>query len=147
MRRIVIATDGSPDAMTAVHEGVELAHELDAAVTFVCVPILPVSIFAEPLPFALDEEIARARRAVQEAMTVAIDADVDAEYEIIDGTPVEAVLDVARNLDAWLIVVGSRGRGAVKGVLFGSVSKALVAHADRPVLVARERASVAAAAA
>ena len=147
MRRIVIATDGSPDAMIAVHEGVELAHELDAAVTFVCVPTLPISMFAEPLPHALDEELARARDAVQEAMAVAIDADVHAGYEIIDGAPVDAVLDVARNLDAWLIVVGSRGRGAVHGVLFGSVSRALVAHADRPVLVARERAPLAAAAA
>ena len=145
-KRIVIATDGSADALAAVKEGVSLAQRLDAAATFVCVRTPPASIFAEPLhPGAIDQEMTRARRAVDEAMRVAIDAEVDADYEIVDGSPVEAVLDVARNMDAWLIVVGSRGRGAVQGALFGSVSRALVTHADRPVLVARERAALAAA--
>ena len=140
MKRIVIATDGSPDATTAVKEGVSLARQLHAAVTFVCVRTSPTALFGEPLyQRAVDEETMHARLAVDEAMTLAIDANVDADYEILDGSPVEAVLDVARTIDAWLIVVGSRGRGAVQGALFGSVSRALVTHADRPVLVARPR--------
>ena len=144
MNRIVIATDGSPDALSAVNEGLSLAEHFDCAVTFVCVRTPSASIFAHPLhELAIDEEMTRARRAVDEAMNLAIDAGVDAEYEILDGSPVEAALDVARTLDAWLLVVGSRGRGAVQGALFGSVSRALVTHADRPVLVARERAELA----
>ena len=146
MKRIVIATDGSHDGTTAVKEGVSLAAELHAAVTFVCVRTPPAPLFGEPLyQHAVDEETAHARRAVDEAMTVAIDANVEADYEILDGSPVDAVLDVARTIDAWLIVVGSRGRGAVQGALFGSVSRALVTHADRPVLVARPREAAAAA--
>lgn len=146
MKRIVIATDGSRDAMTAVREGVALAHELDAAVTFVCVRTPASPIFGEPhYQIAIDKELAHARRAVDEAMSVATDAGVEADYEILDGSPAEAVLDVARGVDAWLIVAGSRGRGAVQGALFGSVSRALVTHADRPVLVARERAAASAA--
>ena len=143
MKRLVIATDGSPDAMTAVKQGVSLARELHSAVTFVCVRMPVASIFGEPLhERAIDDETRHARRAVDEAMRIAIDAGVDADYEILDGSPAEAVLDVARNADAWLIVVGSRGRGSVQGALFGSVSRALVTHADRPVLVAREHATV-----
>jgi len=144
IKRIVVATDGSPDALTAVREGLSLAEHFDCAVTFVCVRTPSASIFAHPLhQLAIDEELTRARRAVDEAMKLAVVAGVDADYEILDGSPVEAVLDVARRLDAWLLVVGSRGRGAVQGALFGSVSRALVTHSDRPVLVARERAALA----
>jgi nucleotide-binding universal stress UspA family protein len=144
MKRIVIATDGSPDALTAVRDGVSLAQQLDSSVTFVCVRTLPAPILGEPFyQDALDAETNAARRAVDEAMRLAMDANVDAEYEIVGGSPADAILDIARSRDAWLIVVGSRGRGAVKGTLFGSVSRALVTHADRPVLVARERAGFA----
>jgi len=141
MKRIVIATDGSPDALTAVEEGVSLAQQLDCALTFVCVRTPAAHVFGDPISqyTADDDETTRARQTIDEAMSIAIDANVDAEYEILGGSPAEAVLDVARSIDAWLIVVGSRGRGAVHGALFGSVSRALVTHADRPVLVARER--------
>ena len=146
-KRIVIATDGSADALAAVKEGVSLAQRLDAPVTFVCVRTPPASIFAEPLhPGAIDQEMTRARRAVDEAMRVAIDAEVDADYEIVDGSPVEAVLDVARNMDAWLIVVGSRGRGAVQGALFGLTRREQRVNHERSVLLAEVQARAAAAA-
>jgi nucleotide-binding universal stress UspA family protein len=55
-----------------------------------------------------------------------------------NGDPREALLEVARSENADLIVVGSRGLGAVAGALLGSVSSKVVHHADRPVLVARQ---------
>jgi nucleotide-binding universal stress UspA family protein len=45
------------------------------------------------------------------------------------------ILAVARELGADVIVVGTRGRGSVKSVVLGSVSHAVLHHADRPVLV------------
>jgi nucleotide-binding universal stress UspA family protein len=45
------------------------------------------------------------------------------------------LLDVARAVDAGLLVVGSRGRGALAGAVFGSVSQVLMNHADAPVAV------------
>ncbi len=45
------------------------------------------------------------------------------------------IVELARSRDVDVIVVGSRGLGAVAGTLLGSVSRAVVHDADRPVLV------------
>jgi nucleotide-binding universal stress UspA family protein len=56
---------------------------------------------------------------------------------IVDSPPADALLAVADTHDADLIVVGSRGLGAVHTAIFGSVSKALVTRSHRPVLVVK----------
>ncbi len=46
-----------------------------------------------------------------------------------------AILSVADDVDAKAIVLGTRGRGGVTSMMLGSVSRAVLHHADRPVLV------------
>ena len=79
-----------------------------------------------------------AQKAIDEALAIAGDAGSDAGYEILDGDAAEAIETIAEARMADFIVVGSRGRGAIRGALFGSVSKALVTHSRRPVLVVKE---------
>jgi nucleotide-binding universal stress UspA family protein len=50
-----------------------------------------------------------------------------------------AIREVAREVDARLIVCGQRGRGAIASAVLGSVSHQLSAHAERPVLIAPQR--------
>jgi nucleotide-binding universal stress UspA family protein len=139
MKRIVIGTDGSRDALRAVREGLELASELKAHVTFVAVRTPPNAMWGAPVYQAeLETSTLVAQKAIDEALTLADDAEIYADYEILDGNAAEAIETVADTWGADYIVVGSRGRGAVKGVLFGSVSKALITHSHRPVLVVKE---------
>ena len=60
---------------------------------------------------------------------------VDVRTQVEKGNPAEVL--IARSKEADLMVVGSRGHGGFKGMLLGSVSQHLVAHADCPVVVIR----------
>jgi nucleotide-binding universal stress UspA family protein len=141
MKRIVIAYDGSEGSREALAAGVETARTTGAVATLVYVRRAPLPIVGDPLyDRALSKELRRGRDVLAEARTFAAEAGVAAETELLEGDPAEQILDLARLRGADLIVVGSRGRGAVAETLLGSVSHAIVHGADRPVLVARQRA-------
>jgi nucleotide-binding universal stress UspA family protein len=83
----------------------------------------------------LSEQMAYARTALDRANELVAAEGCDADEEILEGTPAEVIVEVARTRDAALIVVGTRGHGAVAGALLGSVSSAIIHRSDRPVLV------------
>jgi nucleotide-binding universal stress UspA family protein len=138
---IVIATDGSAGASVAVDQGVWLAKMLDAKVTFVAVARAPYPILGDPYyQRALTADLAKARTAIADAVLAARERRVPYETEVIEGSPAEKILEVAQAHGADLIVIGSRGRGAITGTILGSVSSDVVHRSDRPVLVARPKA-------
>ena len=65
----------------------------------------------------------------------ALPEELQAPDRIELGSPVETLLDIAGDEDAELIVVGSRGRGALRSALLGSVSRRLTAQAPCPVVI------------
>ena len=85
-------------------------------------------------------EAAELERAQDNAMSWAQELGtrgVTADWVVLRGRPAEAITDLAQREGADLIVVGSRGLGAVEGALLGSVSDGVVDRATCPVLVAR----------
>jgi nucleotide-binding universal stress UspA family protein len=147
MKTILIATDGSAGAAAAVEHGLELAAETGARVLLVAVRRPAVPVFGDPYwQCAVSEELARLRPTIKRALAEAEVRGIDAEYDIIDGDPAQRIVELARSRDADLIVIGSRGLGALASALLGSVSKRVLHDADRPVLVVRECAAVPAAA-
>jgi nucleotide-binding universal stress UspA family protein len=141
MKRIVIAYDGSEGSREALAAGVETARATGAVATLVYVRHTPLPIVGDPFyERSLSRELHRGRDVLAEARAFAADAGVAAETELLEGDPAQQILGLARLRGAELVVVGSRGRGAVAEALLGSVSHAIVHGADRPVLVARRRA-------
>ena len=61
--------------------------------------------------------------------------DVPHRSAVVEGSPTQVILDTARNEDAMLVVVGSRGRGGFTELLLGSVSHQLAHHVDRPLVI------------
>jgi nucleotide-binding universal stress UspA family protein len=142
-KRIVIATDGSPGSRAAVDEGLSLAESMDADVTFVSVRPSPSPVLGDPYyQRALARELDRSRAALASAVEFAEKRGVDCEAESLEGDPAEQIARLARDREADLVVVGSRGLGPFKGALLGSVSSGVVRRAGRPVFVVRRRAGV-----
>ena len=142
-RRILVATDGSDAADRAIDYAVRLALREGAQLSIVNVVGgygLPDHIFArfteseqawlrELLESMSAETLVKARDRAQAAGASGV------RIESREGDVAEAVLDVAREQEADVIVVGKRGATAVERLLIGSVSEKLVKLAPLPVIV------------
>jgi nucleotide-binding universal stress UspA family protein len=83
-----------------------------------------------------EQEVAAAHRIAEQGA-----AGATARIEQANESVARTIAEVAREIDAALIVCGQRGRGAITSALLGSVSHALSAHAERPVLIAPQHMS------
>jgi nucleotide-binding universal stress UspA family protein len=132
---IVAAVDHSAASRAVIDEAVSLGRELDAPVVFVSVRRGPAAFLGEPVyQRRLTKAMARARAVLRRALAAAAGAGVQAEGEILEGSPRRRIAEFARDRDARLVVVGSRKRR-----LGPSVSGGIVRRAGRPVVVARGR--------
>lgn len=140
MKRILVATDGSQPAAEATAFGVELAAEHEAEVIFVrVVPALDVvpSGLVWISGAVMHEETAADRAVLEDAAAVAAEHGLVATTALLRGDTVDQIVAFAESHDVDLIVVGSRGHGALTNALLGSVSRGVLSESKRPVLVVR----------
>lgn len=143
MERILVATDGSEGANRAIDFAAQLAGGSGAHLLIVTVAGI------HTLPDAVLRHFTRTQNAwVEEALT-SISATVlkeareraqaagatDIRLQTGDGDVAQAILDIASQSEADVIVVGKRGSGRVTGLLLGSVSQKLVSIASKVVVV------------
>jgi nucleotide-binding universal stress UspA family protein len=142
LKSLIVAIDGSEGGNAAVAEAIALARGLPAALTFVFVRKPPSSLLGYPLPLHerhVSYDLRRARETIGVAIETATAAGIECDGEILEGDVADEIVSLADNRHADVIVVGSRGHGALAGALLGSVSRAVVQHAHVPVLVAKQR--------
>jgi nucleotide-binding universal stress UspA family protein len=141
MKEIVVAIDGSEGSEAAIQEAIQLASAVGAQLTFAYVRKPPSSLLGSPYyECHLARDLGWARAQVDAALERAREANLEARGEVLEGNPVDEILSFADNSRADLIVMGSRGHGALAGALLGSVSSGVVQHANVPVLVAKQTA-------
>ena len=138
MKKILIATDGSATARAAIDAGIELAGEDHAEVVFVHVTSLLE--FAPTNGSEAPERLPRVETdtILCQALERARERGIRATAELLIGYAPKQIVRLAREIDADLIVLGSRGLGRVKSAVLGSTSREVLTKADRPVMIVRE---------
>jgi nucleotide-binding universal stress UspA family protein len=143
---ILIFYDGSDDAKSAIEQTGELLCCQPATVLTVWQPL--AEVLAAPLAFGvspgvLDTDKAdkasreAAEQLAEEGAELARQAGFNAEPRVCTqiATTAKSILSDAEQIGASAIVMGSRGLTGLKSVLLGSVSHAVIQHAERTVIV------------
>ena len=141
---IVVGTDGSATAGEAVREAIELAKELGATIELVSAyePISNQRLREEARQVPADKQWmvnpredvdATLREAADQAENVGVKVNTYAR----EGDPADAILDVAEERGADLVVVGNKGMTGAKRFLLGSVPNKVSHHAPCSVLIIR----------
>ena len=138
--RILLATDGSSHAELAAMKAVDLAKSTGARLQVVAVgrtfPAAVYDVYTE----AWREDLRREAQEVLDAQVKKIEeagGTVAIAHLKMNERRDEAIVHLAEEIDADLIVIGSRGFGGLKRALLGNVADSVVRHAHCPVLVVR----------
>jgi nucleotide-binding universal stress UspA family protein len=139
--KILIAVDGSPQALQAVWFALQWVHQ-GLRADFVLANVQePPSLYE--VVVAHDPDVIRNLRgaagadllAPAEAMLQG--AGVDFESEVAGGDPAHLIVEMAERYGCDAIVMGARGMGSLTGALLGSVSQSVLGHSPVPVTVVR----------
>jgi nucleotide-binding universal stress UspA family protein len=140
MKRILVAVDGSEHAQHALEWAVQLAPQVGASVVLAYV-VPPAAVLGEPTlinVMELERQHEQYAQGLLDGLRMKYArGTLQLEAQVLHGNPAEALADAAGSLGADLVVVGTRGRGAVSRALLGSVAHRLVQICPVPVLVTR----------
>lgn len=132
-KTIVLALDGSDGSKRAIPFAVELARGDDAKVVIAHVEELIVGKGGGPVRADEEEVQSEVRRQAEELAAQGVETSVHMASVMVGG-PAHAISRIAEEAEADLIVVGTRGRSPVRGLLLGSVTQRLLHIAGCPVL-------------
>jgi nucleotide-binding universal stress UspA family protein len=142
--KILLATDGSQDAELALLTAVDLANRADSELHVVHVggeyhPGPEVTVAPEILEETRRELERKAREVLDgQVKKIGEAGGTVAEAHLRMGRPpARQIVELAEEVGAGLITMGSRGLGGIRRALMGSVSDSVVRHAHCPVLVVR----------
>lgn len=123
--RLLIASDGSPYSQAALAEALRLARLWGSR-------LYGVSVARE------EGELPEAEAIVEGMLTQANALGLPLETRVTVGVPDDAIVRLARELEADLIILGSHGRSGFARLLLGSVAERVIGTAPCPVLVVKK---------
>jgi nucleotide-binding universal stress UspA family protein len=142
---IVMATDGSKYSEAAAAVAASIAKRRGASLTVVSAApsetMSPLDIASSQMPkdMAARKELGVAEQNVKAARAIAEKEGIKTEGYILGGHPYEAIMDIARQKKADLIVMGSHGRTGLERLFMGSVTERVVGLSSSAVLVVKTK--------
>ncbi|MDH3211423.1 MAG: universal stress protein [Myxococcales bacterium] len=146
LRTLLVPVDFSEDSTAALEMAVDLAKALGARIRLLHVFHSPPEIYApyggiQPAIPGMAEIPEAAMRCLDLELEKVREAGSEAEGEVREGLPSDAIVAAAREWDADLIVMGTRGHTGLEHVLLGSVAERTLHKAPCPVLTVRAKGS------
>jgi nucleotide-binding universal stress UspA family protein len=142
--QIVVGTDGSESAREAVRQASNLAQmtgaKLDVVSAYEPVPSSRVQSERSGAPDDVQHEFGPredVHLALDGASDIAMQFDVEIKPHARDGDPADAILQVAEEVEADLVVVGNKGMTGARRFLLGSVPNKVSHHASCSVIIVR----------
>ena len=136
MKKIIIAVDNDPTSEKIALNGFQLGSQLNAEVALLSVVDLTMLITegaVTPKEFA-DITINDYRKN-QQMLIDTVFKDYKVWTFVEEGIPYEVILNVAKEWDADLIVLGTHGRKGISHLIMGSVAEKIVRHSEIPVFI------------
>lgn len=137
--KILLAVDGSEHALHAARTAADLARAMNSKEFRIVVAydFIPPYLGEPNMQYAINARMEEANTVLQNAIKAAGEIPCEIQTELIEGSIAEAIIGVATTRKSDVIVMGSRGLGRLAGLLLGSTSQKVVAHAPCPVLIVR----------
>jgi nucleotide-binding universal stress UspA family protein len=135
-KTIVLATDGSKYSALASARAIAFAKSYGGELKVLSVVDVPTEFYAEA-PQVVEEMVRKSKEFVAEVKRQAEAAGVPAETFVGEGEAYEAVIKLAHEQKADIIVIGSHGRTGLRRLLMGSVAEKVIGYATCPVLVVK----------
>ena len=137
--KVLLAVDGSEHALHSARTAADLARTMNSKEFRIVVvyDFIPPYLGEPNMQYAIDARMEESKVIMQKAIETVGNIPCEIHTEFIEGSPAEAIIDVATTRKSDVIVIGSRGHGTLAGLLLGSTSQKVVAHAPCPVLVVR----------
>jgi len=135
-KNILLAFDGSECSNKAIVYAANLAEQYGAALLLVHVfPQTSDMLGYEDFEKLFSKRKSAGQAVVDKALQKLDQTRLKVQTELLEGPEADSILKAAENLPADLIVMGTRGLGAVKELLLGSVSRKVLHLASCPVMV------------
>lgn len=136
-KSILTPLDGSENSKRALDAALSLAKKYNSNILAVYVLPFPAVQTYQPDRAAKEQMLKEAKSFLEEYKKNAEQNGINLKYEILEGNPGSAIVDFAQSEKNGvdLIVIGSRGRGGLKGTILGSTSNDVVHKSKIPVFV------------
>jgi len=137
--KVLLAVDGSEHALHSARTAADLARAMNSTEFRIVVAYdsIPPYLGEPNMQYAIDARMEESKAIMQKAIEAVGNIPCEIHTEFIEGSPAEAIIDVAVTRKSDVIVMGSRGHGTLAGLLLGSTSQKVVSHAPCPVLIVR----------